>query len=234
MKIIVFVLLFFSTSQAHAKWYYNVSVLSSETNYNYFSIPSDNEQNRFDIDRTTNANSYRLLIEKKYSNWSLTFLYAPLTINYNQQSASAFRFNNTTFAANRSTDIEYKFNSYRIGYRRNHQRGKSRFYYGGLIKIRDAKICVSQNSLSDCYDNIGPVPLLNIGAELYGKVFFSKFNIDGLYSSRGSAYDANIETGIDLHYFDLSLGFRILGGGAQNEKVTNFAQFRSWYLGITI
>ncbi len=229
--VLFFVLISFT---ARAKIDYKLSYLSSTTSYNYFSLPNNNEQNRFDINETSSVSNYRLFIEKYFSSWSLTLLYAPLKIDYSQLSDKNFSFNETNFSAGIDTNIKYKFNSYRLGYRKNYFNGKSRFYWGALLKIRDAEICVSQQSVSNCYDNIGPVPLLNLGAELYGDLFYSKFNIDGLFSSRGSAYDANVETGINFNTFSLGLGFRILGGGADNEKLVNFAQFQSWYLGITL
>ena len=111
---------------------------------------------------------------------------------------------------------------------------KSRLYYGGLLKIRDAEICVTQTAASSCYDNIGPVPLLNAGIDLIGDRFFLSSNIDGLFSSRGSAYDVNIEAGVIFNSIKLSLGARRLGGGADNEKVTNFAAFQSYYFALTL
>ena len=234
MRNYIILFIYLICFSATAKIDYQLSYLSSSTSYNYFSLPNNNEQNRFDIKDTTSVTNYRLFIEKYFSDWSLTLLYAPLTINYSQLSDKNFSFNETNFSAGLDTTIKYKFNSYRLGYRKNFFAGKNRFYWGGLLKIRDAEICVSQQSVNNCYDNIGPVPLLNLGAEIYGDLFYSKFSIDGLFSSRGSAYDANVETGIDFNNFSLGIGFRILGGGADNDKLINFAQFQSWYLGITI
>ena len=74
------------------------------------------------------------------------------------------------------------------------------------------------------------MPLLNIGFEKsFGSLFLNS-NLDGLYSSKGSAYDANIELGLDLNLLSLSFGVRTLGGGADNDKLINFARFQSYYL----
>ena len=210
-----------------------IEYLSSGSTYNYFSIPSSLE-NRIDLPDTTRNGAIRLFYEKGYKNWSWTLLYAPLELDYQFESPKNFNFNSTTFNSNTSTKVSYKFNSYRLGYRRIHRFNKSRFYYGGLLKIRDAEICVTQSSTSSCYDNIGPVPLLNTGIDLTGDQFFFSSNIDGLFSSRGSAYDVNIEAGMILNGLKLGLGTRRLGGGADNEKVTNFAAFQSYYLMLTL
>ena len=211
-----------------------VEVLNSNTAYNYFSLPNDNESNRIDLPQLKNAKAYRLFYEKKWTTWSMTVLYAPLEVEYNFTSDKNFKFNNSNFATNQNTTTTYKFNSYRLGLRKNYSIGSSRFYYGGLLKIRDAKLCVSQASITDCYDNVGPVPLLNAGLELNGQHFYLHSNVDGLWSSRGSAYDLNIETGWIFNKYFIGLGFRMLGGGADNETLVNFAQFQSIYLSLTI
>ena len=234
MRNLYLILIFCLTTTAKAEIDFNISALSSKTSYNYFSLPNENEANRFDITSTNSAIAYRFFFEKFYADWSFTILYAPLSLDYQQTSDREFKFNNTNFEKDKITNITYKFNSYRIGYRRNYKYSFGRFYYGGILKIRDAEICVSQAGLKDCYDNIGPVPLLVIGAELTGELLYSKFNIDGLFSSRGSAYDANFEVGINLGNSKLGMGYRILGGGANSDKLINFAQFQSWYIGLTI
>ena len=210
-----------------------IDYLSTDTSYNYFSLPNDNEANRFDLIKLKGQSAFRLFFEKEYKSWSWTLLYAPLNVDYNITPSSDFRFNNTIFSANQISTINYKFNSYRVGYRKINRFGIGRFYYGGLIKIRDAKLCVTQGDTNDCYDNVGPVPLINAGADIYGDLLFASFNIDGLFSSKGSAYDANIELGVKLNYFNLGIGARILGGGADNETLVNFAQFRSTYINIS-
>ena len=74
------------------------------------------------------------------------------------------------------------------------------------------------------------MPLLNLGFELNGQNVYLASNIDGLWSSRGSAYDANLELGLKFRPFKLAAGVRVLGGGADNETLVNFAQFQSAYL----
>tara|TARA_B100000925_G_scaffold45266_1_gene29530 strand:+ start:22426 stop:23127 length:702 start_codon:yes stop_codon:yes gene_type:complete len=226
----IFILLALSPDLAFSS--IKLEVLSTGSTYNYFALPPESG-NRIDLSDTSKSGAFRVFYEKGYKDWSWTFLYAPLELEYNFTSTKNFNFNSTTFTTNTSTKVNYKFNSYRLGYRRIHRFNKSRFYYGGLLKIRDAEICVTQNNNSDCYDNIGPVPLLNIGLDFNGETFYLATNIDGLSSSKGSAYDINIEAGMKLEKMKVGFGARRLGGGADNETVTNFAAFQSYYISLS-
>ncbi len=226
----ILVILFFSIFIDTFASDLHIETASTNVSYNYFSLPNESEANRVDLPKKDSNISYRLFYEKNYGRWSWTLLYAPLSINDTFTSEKGFKFNNTNFTAGQMTSVKYVFNSYRLGYRRNYYYGGSRLYYGALIKIRDAEICITQNTSKDCYDNIGPVPLLNVGVELNFKNIYLASNIDGLWSSRGSAYDANLELGLNLRLFKLATGIRVLGGGADNETLVNFAQFQSAYL----
>ena len=210
---------------------FNLEILNTTATYNYFSLPNENETNRVDLPELSGT-KYRLFYEKIFEKYSVTFLYAPLDLNYLFNSSRDFKFNNTNFNTNTNTEVFYKFNSYRIGFRNNNFFSFGRYYYGALLKIRDAEICVKQNSLKDCYDNIGPVPLLNLGIDFIGDTYYFSFNMDGLFSSRGSAYDANLEFGYQFSLFRLGIGYRVLGGGADSDKLINFGQFQSSYLSI--
>ena len=214
---------------------FDFSYLSTDTSYNYFARPNSADlNNRIDLPKNKSTSATRYFIEKNNGSWSWTALYAPLEINYQFNSNKDFLFNETGFSRNSKTTVVYKFNSYRFGIRRNRNMNNTRFYYGGILKIREASLCVVQSNASDCYENIGPVPLLNIGFEQQGQLFYIKSNLDGLYSSRGSAYDINIETGLSLSFFKIGMGVRMLGGGANSDKVKNFAQFRSIYLNLNL
>lgn len=235
MKSLIFLLsTFIFVSNSLARGSFKTEVLSTSTNYNYFAIPNPNVGGRIDTSQGKSIFAYRLFYEKDFGSWSWTLLYAPLEADYSFNATKNFEFNNTNFTLGQATTIDYKFNSYRLGFRKIHGSAGRRFFYGGLIKVRDAEICVNQASGSSCYDNVGFVPLLNLGFDLSGDLLFLSANIDGLFSSRGSAYDANVEVGVKLNSFTLGMGARMLGGGADNEKVLNFAQFQSYYLSITM
>ena len=210
---------------------YDYSEVSTE--FNYFSLPPKSG-NRLDLPEGKGGNTSRLFVEignGGASSW--TILYSPLTVNYSFVADKNFEFNGKNYTQGLGTQVSYKFNSYRLGYRRNFYFTRVKLWFGGLLKVRDANLCVTQNNEQNCYDNVGPVPLLNVGAKfiiigtLYGEV-----NVDGLAAKQGSAYDVVADIGMKITGVDLLFGGRLLGGGAENETLENFAQFSYLRLGV--
>ena len=81
---------------------------------------------------------------------------------------------------------------------------------------------------------MGFVPLAVFGFELYLSQSISLYShTDALSASQGYAYDLQLEIRYNLDNVSLSLGKRIPGGGADNDNVYNFAQFDTYYSGIT-
>ncbi len=126
------------------------------------------------------------------------------------------------------TEANYKFNSYRASYRYLFYDGpKWRWHIGGTLKIRDARIALKQQGASSSSDNVGVVPLLN----LYGNYRFANqwrliIDFDGLASPQGRAIDLALKLNYHINqHFYLGGGIRILEGGADNDRVYNFAQF---------
>ena len=224
----------FRSNKSFARGSFKTEILSTSTNYNYFAIPNPNEGGRIDTPQDKSIFAYRLFYEKDFGSWSWTLLYAPLEADYSFNASKNFEFNDISFNQGQATTVDYKFNSYRLGFRKIYGTPKARVFYGGILKVRDAEICVNQASATSCYDNVGFVPLLNLGFDLVGDLLYLSANVDGLFSSRGSAYDVNGEVGVNLNSLKVGVGVRMLGGGAENEKVLNFAQFQSYYLSITI
>ena len=209
----------------------NFDVAQTSTIFNRFSIPSS-ELNQLSTPTDKIALSYRFTgyFDLASAN-KLYLMIAPLEVSYSFKSTKNFRFNKTDFSTDTDTEVAYKFNSYRIGYLWHWNASSFRYWLGVVAKIRDAKISVSQAAQSDSYDNIGFVPLASIG---FDWKLFSNFSLfhhtDALGASQGSAYDSQLELKYSWGSFASSVGKRVLGGGADNEKVYNFAQFDSYYL----
>jgi len=162
----------------------------------------------------------------------LYFLYAPFETNYNFQSDKAFKFDNTNFSSDQNTKVDYKFNSYRVGYFKELSfKNNLKYWIGGVLKVRDTKIKVSQNGLSDSYSNIGIVPLLGLGLEYFVNNNISLFShIDAAGFGQGYAYDFNAEMRYHLNNKNsLGLGYRTFGGGVDNDELMNFARFETLY-----
>ena len=231
MKFKILIILFLFSSNSIA----NELVLElgkPRTNFNYFQKPNNNE-NRVDLESNKNSTSLRLSFKYNLNkNWQLYLLYAPLKLNYEFISKKDFNYNNSNFQKNKTTNVSYKFNSYRIGFLRNYKKENFKWWYGFVGKIRDAEIKVSQANKSDSFDNVGFVPLLSLGIEYYLSKKISLYSqLDGLAAPQGSAYDFNIDFRYKIqNHSSISIGNRTLGGGADNDSLKNFANFNTYYL----
>lgn len=201
--------------------------------YNYFQKPN-NDVDRVDLpDKTlTGGRLYgRVALNER---WDVSFLYAPLETSYNLTSRSNFNFNGTAFSQNAATKVRYKFNSYRVGFLRKYTQGSWRFVVGPVLKVRDARLAVTQAGASSSFSNVGPVPLLGLGAEY---VFSEKLSAlvysDALAGGPGYAYDVNTEVRYSWNQSQVGVGYRTLGGGADNDELKNFARFNAWTLSYT-
>ncbi len=212
----------------------SIDIGQTDTVFNRISIPSS-QTNQLSLPEDESLTSFRLtgFMDTKNGN-QIYFLIAPLEVQYQFKSDKSFKFNDTNFTNNTQTKFNYKFNSYRIGYLWTWKTDSLKYWIGAVAKIRDAKTEVIQGSQSDSFSNIGLVPLLSAGLnlKLYKELYLFT-HTDALGSSRGSAYDSQVELKYQIQDYSTSLGKRILGGGADNDDVYNFAQFDTYYVKVT-
>ena len=179
---------------------------------------------------------YRIKLDYKFlEKHNLSILYAPLTINATGTFDKDVIFQNITFLSNTETEGTYTFNSYRLTYRYDLYLGETIEFGLGLTgKIRDAEISLKNNQQESTNDNIGFVPLINFR-------FFLKLNNqfgflltgDALAAPQGRAED--ILAAITYYASDnikIKLGYRILEGGADNDKVYTFSLFHYASFGV--
>ena len=211
----------------------NFEIGRSKSLDNNFSLPNQSA-NEINLPDGKYLNSYRIKGRFNLKNDKfLYFLYAPFETNYNFQSDKAFKFDNTNFSSDQNTKVYYKFNSYRVGYFKELSfKNNLKYWIGGVLKVRDTKIKVSQNGLSDSYSNIGIVPLLGLGLEYFVNNNISLFShIDAAGFGQGYAYDFNAEMRYHLNNKNsLGLGYRTFGGGVDNDELMNFARFETLYV----
>lgn len=202
--------------------------------FNRFAIPNTAED-RISLPTDDVLKSYRITSFVDLSSGNqLYFLLAPLETVYSFTSSSGFEFSDVLFNSKEKTKVKYKFNSYRVGYLWKWKRSSFDFWTGLVGKIRDAKIEVTQGTSNSSFDNIGFVPLASLGFEWRLLSSLSLYShTDALGASQGSAYDSQLEMKWNLGSFALSFGKRILGGGADNDNVYNFAQFDTTYTRLT-
>ncbi|NOT78667.1 MAG: hypothetical protein HOP07_06645 [Bacteriovoracaceae bacterium] len=170
--------------------------------------------------------SIRLYLGKTFNNrHEFRLLYAPLEINLKATLPGTVFFNGQTFSAGPS-DAYYKFNSYRLTYAYHFEPIQQWLLaVGGTAKIRDAEVKLSQSGIVSSKKNTGFVPLVNFQAlRPLGEDWNFRFDFDGLAAPQGRAFD--ISTLIEYKYlkhFSILAGYRMLEGGADNDKVYNFA-----------
>ncbi len=184
--------------------------------------------------------SYRVYMGRIFSqHHEVRLLYAPLELELSGKFSSPVNFKGTAFAANTETTAYYKFNSYRISYIYHFdQSGAWDLALGFTGKVRDAEVRLSQGALRESQSNVGFVPLFHFQAHrgLSADWKFI-FDMDGLAAPQGRAIDLALlfetlisESGQNHAYF----GYRSIEGGADNDKVYNFAWIHIATLGLKI
>ncbi|TVP51882.1 MAG: hypothetical protein EA341_04260 [Mongoliibacter sp.] len=161
-------------------------------------------------------------------------LYAPLSANYLGTPGFPINFQNSQFDGNNEIEGFYKFNSYRLTYRRDLiQSEKWILGVGFTGKIRDARVSLTQGGTTDFKDDVGFVPLLHLFASYDTGGFTAMIEGDGLAGGPGRAFDffGGVRVPVS-NYFDLKAGYRILEGGAEISEVYNFAFFNFASVGI--
>jgi hypothetical protein len=166
----------------------------------------------------------------------LFLLYAPLSVNYEGPAPFDIRFQNTTFIKNQNINARYKFNSYRVTFRRDiYSSEKWIVGVGFTAKIRDAEIRLTEANQSDKKDDFGFVPLLHLYAAYNFDNWSAFFEGDGLAGGPGRAFDLYLGGKISLNeHLKVKAAYRILEGGADVKSVYNFTMLHFANLGLII
>jgi hypothetical protein len=167
----------------------------------------------------------------------LGVLFAPLSIHSKGRLDRNLIFEGETFPTNTRLETTYQFNSYRLIYRYDFLRKeKIELGIGLTAKIRDAKIAVNGNGIESEKSNVGFVPIINFRLLWkFNQKFAFLLDGDALAAPQGRAED--ILAALTLKAsdrLDLKLGYRILEGGADNDKVYNFALINYASIGTII
>lgn len=156
---------------------------------------------------------------------NISILYAPLTVKYDGNFSHNINFNNIIFNANEPVEVFYKFNSYRLTYRYDFIANANWRVGAGLTgKIRDADIRFKNNNKDTHYDDLGFVPLVNFHASYKpSNRWAAIIEGDALASKFGRAED--VFAGVSYQIVPkagIKMGYRLLEGGADVEKIYNF------------
>jgi len=163
-------------------------------------------------------------------------LFAPLTLDGTGRVDFPIEYNGVSFPANMPLESVYRFNSYRLSWRYGIKEGKQlRIGIGLTAKVRDASIEISGGGQASKNSNVGVVPLLNFLLEWrFSPVLRLLFEGDAAAAPQGRAEDVQLSLVYQKNEkWAFRVGYRILEGGADNDKVYNFALFNYFLVGVT-
>lgn len=220
--------------QSNAQWWFEMEAGLPFVGYNKVRIPNNATPFDFQKDFTLQGIVIPVRLRAAYTfkeKNQIIALAAPLSVTYTGMSPKDIDFQQVTFPEGSQIDGLYKFNSFRLTYRRQLiKRDQWWFSLGFTAKIRDARVRLRSNEISASKNDIGFVPLLHV----YSGYDFGKFKAiieaDGLAGGPGRAFDVFAGVGYSFHpSWEVRLGYRLLEGGADVDEVFNFTliQFMS-------
>ena len=197
--------------------------------YNKLAVPNDTGT-RFSLTDALDVESkmvFRVKLAYKIAQkHSLSLLYAPLSLKGTGILPSNVAFNGDVFLKGDDVNAVYKFNSYRLTYAYTWVDNDAiQFNIGFTAKIRDAKIAISNNTISSVKKNTGFVPLLHLDLlwRISERLNF-KADLDAMAAPQGRAEDLFLGFLFKAYPFmSFKLGYRIVEGGADVKEVYNFA-----------
>ncbi|MEX2468137.1 MAG: hypothetical protein WD396_00130 [Pseudohongiellaceae bacterium] len=160
----------------------------------------------------------------------LRVVLAPLSYEEQGILDNDVRFADGNFSGGEPLQAEYKFNSWRLGYRYQYYDANGwQLWVGATAKLRDAKIELTQGTSNALDDDLGLVPLLHLAGDYHFNPRWSfRFDFDGLAGGPGRAVDIGLKLGYRLNdHWRLGIGYRGLEGGVDSDDVYNFAWFNS-------
>lgn len=201
------------------------------TGYSDVRIPGDNGT-LFSLSKDLKAEitpAYRFRVSQRFADrHNVSILAAPLHVVSNGTIDRDVDFAGETFEEGTKLKGTYWFNSYRLTYRYDIVNNfTTEFGLGFTAKIREAGIMLESSTIKAKKTNVGFVPIINFRYDRYlGNKLSLLIEGDALAAPQGRAED--IYAGIKYKLADwakLKLGYRLLEGGADNDKVYNFALF---------
>ena len=152
-------------------------------------------------------------------------VYAPLDIIDDGRLVQDALFEGETFRTGAAQGT-YRFNAYKLTYRYTFRdRGRWRWGLGFTGVVRDAKIALRQGELAASNENVGFVPALHLmGRYARDDRWSLTLDADGLAGGPGRLLDLALKLNVNLGpNWQVSGGYRTLEGGADTDKVYNFA-----------
>jgi len=195
-------------------------------------IPNDGSATRFSLDELVGAGPWpaaRISLTWNVSErHGLRILAAPLSYTETGVFDQPVWFAGESYEPGRATEATYQFNSWRASYRYRFRQGdRWSWWVGGTLKIRDAKVRLRQGSAASQETDLGLVPLLHLSGQRHlTERWHLLLGLDALAGGPGRAVDLSLQLRYQLgERWRIGLGYRLLEGGADVERVYNFAWF---------
>lgn len=162
---------------------------------------------------------------------------APLSVASHGRVDRDISFAGTTFPAGTDLDATFRFDSYRVTWRRKFvSRDDLDAWLGLTAKVRDAAITVEGGGQRAEKKNTGFVPFINFLIDWrFAKPWTFRVAGDALGSTQGRAEDVLFAVLYDVGAATkLFAGYRILEGGADNDEVYTFSLFQYAVAGVEV
>lgn len=239
--------LFFSTSfvllaaAATAQAFIDVEGGFAFTGYNDVRIPDDGGTTlslATDLDQDP-AHALRVRVGYVFGGrHAVSFLVAPLTVEGSGRLEEDVRYRDTVYPAGSRVHSTYRFDSYRLTYRYSFVKTDRLELAAGLTgKIRSASISLAGDAGYERRDDLGFVPLVNLGLRWnFAGPFSVLVDADALASPYGRAEDVLVALEYDHgERAAFRAGYRILEGGSDGGGgVYTFALFHYATVGVSV
>jgi hypothetical protein len=224
--------LFFGPTSVFAEYVINLQGAAVFTEKNDIRIPGDSGT-KFSISDDLSADTaYTGRLEAGYIHNVKDYfgiVIAPLSVDSHGRVDRDISFAGTTFPANTDLNATFRFDSYRITWRRKLvDRERLDVWLGVTGAIRDAAITVEGGAQRAEKTNTGFVPLINFLIDWrFSRPWSFRVAGDALVGPQGRAEDVLFAVLYDIGAATkLFAGYRILEGGADNDEVYTFSLFQ--------
>lgn len=220
-------------------WRVELETDASWQTRNDVEIPNDGSGTRFALDDLTGSGPFaagRLTADVDLDGRNgLRFVAAPLRASGAGRFDGPVSFAGEVYAPGVDTRARYRFDTYRLTWRRRmDDRERSAWHLGATLLVRDAEVALRQGATRSQDDDVGAVPLLHVAAE---QALAPRWQLVGSLDAAVAPQGRAIDLALGARYqageaWDVTLGYRLLDGGADNDSVYTFAAFHSLVIAV--
>lgn len=223
--------LFFGPTSVFAEYVINLQGAAVFTEKNDIRIPGDSGTKFSLADDLSADTAYTGRLEAGYIHNAKDYfgiVVAPLNVDSHGRVDRNIDYAGTTFLAGTDLEATFRFDSYRLTWRRKLvSRDDLDVWLGMSGNIRDAAITVEGGGQRAEKTNTGFVPLINFLLDWrFSKPWSFRVAGDALVGPQGRAEDVLLALIYDIApSTKLFAGYRVLEGGADNDEVYTFSLF---------